>query len=167
MIVVGDSYYDFKLGLKGLELLSQNLDINEELDFILYCGLLKYPNITIKEIEKIISNLSSEQILQIKKSVDDADFISKEELTDLYIRCGELGISPSEFFFLTPKEIDDMYEGYLRTKELESNIVLLAINQSKGKSNELIRFIPNKEYTIGSEEDRNRTFLALGINEVK
>lgn len=164
MILSGDRFYEFKVGLKGLELLRQNPNSNveENLDFILYCGLLKYP-ITIKEIQKIKDNLTQEQISFILKYISGLSLVSPEELTELYTRCGELGISPSEFFFLTPDEIDWLYEGYLRRKEFECNLVLTAINQSRNRPNELIQFIEDKGYSVGNQKEREHTFSTLGI----
>lgn len=168
MILKGDKFYEFKIGLKGLELLRQNTSFNEEenLDYVLYCGLLKYP-IEISEIQKIRQNLTSNQIADIETEINKFSLVSPEELTELYTRCGELGISPSEFFFLTPDEIDWLYEGYLRRKELECNVILTAINQSKNKPDELIQFVEDKGYSIGNDEERKHTFLTLGIEEVK
>ena len=167
MILKGDKFYEFKIGLKGLELLRQNTSFNEEenLDFILYCGLLKYP-ITISEIQKIKENLTPDQIADIKIEKNKFSLVSPEGLAELYSRCGELGISPSEFFFLTPDEVDQLYEGYLRRKEFECNIILTAINQSKNRPNELVQFIEDKGYSIGNDEERRDTFLAFGIKEV-
>lgn len=168
MILKGDKFYEFKIGLKGLELLGQNPSLNEEenLDFILLCGLLKY-SITVSEIQKIKENLTSYQIADIKIEANKFSPVSPQELTELYARCGELGLSPSEFFFLTPDEIDWLYEGYLRRKELECNVILTAINQSKNRPDELVQFVEDKGYSIGNMEERKHTFFTLGIEEVE
>ena len=164
MILKGDKFYEFKIGLKGLELLRQNVNLNEEddLDFVLYCGLLRYQP-TMEEIQEIKKNLTDQDITSIKQNTKTFSLVSPEELTELYIRCGELGIDPGEFFFLTPKEIDWMYEGYLRRKELECNLYLLAINQAKNRPDELIQFVEDKGYSIGNQEERTDTFSTLGI----
>ena len=164
MILKGETYYIFKLGLKGLGLLSQKSSINEDdLEFVLFCGLVgQHPDISIREIQQIKQNLSKEQIDSILKF----SIVSPYELTGAYSKCGEIGISPSEFFLLTPEEADELYEGFLRRKELECNLLLIAINQSKNRPQELVSFIGNKGYEIGSQKEREHTFQALGINEV-
>ena len=167
MILKGDRFYEFKIGLKGLELLRQNPSLNEEekMDFVLQCGLLKY-NLGIEEIKRIREKLTDEQKDIIIQNSKVFSLISPEELTELYARCGELGINPSEFFLLTPDEVDWLYEGYLRKKELECNLYLLAINQAKNRPDELIEFIEDKGYSVGNQKEREHTFLTLGIKEV-
>lgn len=164
MILKGETYYIFKLGLKGLGLLSQKSFINEDdLEFVLFCGLVgQYPNISIWEIQQIKQNLSKEQI----DSILNFSIVSPYELAEAYSKCGEIGISPSEFFLLTPEEADELYEGFLRRKQLEGNIALIAINQSKNNPSELIEFFEQKDYEMGSIEEREHTFKTLGINEV-
>jgi hypothetical protein len=49
--------YELKFGLKCLILLRENLNIvaTEDLDFLLYCGLIsQHPDITFQEIQEII-----------------------------------------------------------------------------------------------------------------
>lgn len=164
MILKGETYYIFKLGLKGLGLLSQKSFINEDdLEFVLFCGLVgQHPDISIREIQQIKQNLSKEQI----DSILNFSIVSPYELAEAYSKCGEIGISPSEFFLLTPEEADELYEGFLRRKQLEGNIALIAINQSKNNPSELIEFFEQKDYEMGSIEEREHTFKTLGINEV-
>lgn len=164
MILKGETYYIFKLGLKGLGLLSQKSFINEDdLEFVLFCGLVgQHPDISIREIQQIKQNLSKEQI----DFILNFSIVSPYELAEAYSKCGEIGISPSEFFLLTPEEADELYEGFLRRKELEGNIALIAINQSKNNPSELIEFFEQKDYEVGSIEEREHTFKTLGINEV-
>ncbi len=169
MILRGDTYYVFKVGLKGLELLGENVNyhVKDNLDFILYCGLIgQYPNITLREIHRIKDGLSEKQVEKIQNYITQLTLVSPAELSGLYSKCSEMGLNPEQFFSLTLEEIDLMYEGYLRRKELECNLFLIAINQSKNRPQELVSFIENKGYEIGSQEEREHTFQALGINEV-
>ena len=64
---------------------------------------------------------------------------------------------------MTVEEIDLAYEGYLRKKEIEANLIKLAIATST--SEELIRLIEDKEYTVGNLQERSKCFEVLGIRE--
>lgn len=169
MILKGDTYYVFKVGLKGLELLGENVNyhVKDNLDFILYCGLIgQYPNITLREIYKIKNGLSDKQIEDLHKHICQLTFVSPEELSGLYSKCSEMGLNPDQFFSLSLEEVDLMYQGYLRRKELECNLFLIAINQSKNRPQELVSFTENRGYEIGSQKEREHTFQTLGIDEV-
>ena len=51
--------------------------------------------------------------------------------------------------------------------ELECNVILTAINQSKNRPDELVQFVEDKGYSIGNMEERKHTFFTLGIEEVE
>lgn len=169
MILKGDTFYDFKIGLKGLVLLGQSpsLNVKDNLDYILYCGLIgQHPTITIDEIQKIEEKIDGKTICSLQEYINKISLVSQTELIGLYSKCGEMGISLSEFFSLSLEEIEWMYQGYLNRKELECNLFLIAINQSKNRPKELVSIADNRGVQIGSQEERDHTFMALGINEV-
>ena len=74
-----------------------------------------------------------------------------------------MGISPTDFLKMTPEEIDLAYEGYLRRQETTANLFKLAIAQILSNNNDLIRITEEKNYSIGTEEERQKTFEILGI----
>lgn len=153
--------YELKFGLKCLILLRENLNIvaTEDLDFLLYCGLIsQHPDITFQEIQEIIEECDLSSLHQ------PANFLSLNQVQELYTKAvGEIGIAPSDAYAMTPDEINLAYEGYLRRKETEANLVKLAI-ASQG-SEELIRLTEDKGYQIGDLQERNKFFAALGIKE--
>lgn len=153
--------YELKFGLRGLILLRENLDIvaTENLEFLLYCGLIsQQPSITFQEIQEIIDECDLSSLKLPKK------FLSLNEVQELYIKAiGEIGIAPNDFYSMTIEEINLAYEGYLRKKETEANLIKLAI--ASQHSDELIRLTEDKGYQIGNLEERNKFFEALGIKE--
>lgn len=89
---------------------------------------------------------------------------SQIKLAELYSKAvGEIGIAPSEAIKMTEEEIDAAYEGYLRRKELEANLMVLAFLRALGGSDEPIYLTEEKGYELGSQEERERVFSSLGI----
>lgn len=150
--------YELKFGLKGLVLLSENLDIlaTEKLKFLLYCGLVsQQPDITFQEIQEIIDQCDLSFLEQPK-------VISQYEIQELYTKAvGEIGIAPTDFYAMTIEEIDLAYEGYLRKKETEANLYKIALMTSG--SDELIRLTKNKGYNVGNIKEREEFFEKLQI----
>lgn len=153
--------YEFKIGLKGLIIMRENANLVMANDkrFLLYCGLVsKQPAITFQEIDEIIEecDLSDFDINQ--------DILSIYEVEELYTKAvGEIGITPTDFYTMTPHEIDLAYEGYLRRKETEANLTKMAIITSQ--DNELIRLTEDKGYFVGSKAEREEVFRLLNIEE--
>lgn len=152
--------YEFKIGLKGLIIMRENADLVMANDkrFLLYCGLVsKQPAITFQEIDEIIE--------ECDLSFDiNQDILSIYEVEELYTKAvGEIGITPTDFYTMTPHEIDLAYEGYLRRKETEANLTKMAIITSQ--DNELIRLTEDKGYFVGSKAEREEVFRLLNIEE--
>ena len=150
--------YELKFGLKGLVLLSENLDIlaTEKLKFLLYCGLVsQQPDITFQEIQEIIDQCDLSFLEQPK-------VISRYEIQELYTKAvGEIGIAPTDFYTMTIEEIDLAYEGYLRKKETEANLYKIALMTAG--SDELIRLTKDKGYNVGNIKEREEFFEKLQI----
>lgn len=90
---------------------------------------------------------------------------SQINLSELYSKAvGEMGITPSDAIQMTAEEIDAAYEGYLRRKELEANLMMLAFLRALGGSDEPIVLTEEKGYELGSQEERERVFSSLGIS---
>ena len=153
--------YEFNFGLKGLIIMRENADLVMANDkkFILYCGLIsKQPAITFQEVDEIINECDLSN-LDITPTI-----LSLFEVEELYTKAvGEIGITPTDFYTMTPHEIDLAYEGYLRRKETEANLTKMAIITSQ--DSELIRLTENKGYFVGSKAEREEVFRLLNIEE--
>lgn len=149
--------YEFNFGLKGLIILRENADLvmANDMRFLLYCGLVsKQPAITFQEIDEIIEECDLSK-LDIQPPV-----LSLYEVEELYTKAvGEVGITPNDFYSMSPGEIDLAYEGYLRRKEIEANLTKIAIISQE--SEELIRLTEDRLYEIGNKAERQTTFKLL------
>lgn len=149
--------YEFNFGLKGLIILRENADLvmANDMRFLLYCGLVsKQPAITFQEIDEIIDECDLSK-LDIQPSI-----LSLYEVEELYTKAvGEVGITPNDFYSMSPGEIDLAYEGYLRRKEIEANLTKIAIISQE--SEELIRLTEDRLYEIGNKAERQTTFKLL------
>ncbi len=154
--------YEFKIGLKGLILMRENANLLATKDerFILYCGLIsQHPDITFQEIDEIIADCDLSNL-----NVSQTPFLSLYEVAELYTKAvGEIGITPADFYNMTPHEIDLAYEGYLRRKETEANLTKMAIMTSQ--NDELIRITEDKGYSVGNKAEREEVFRLLNIED--
>ena len=153
--------YELKFGLKGLILLREksNLVMTEDLEFLVYCGLIsRQPGITFQEVREIIEECDLSSFSQ------PSNLLSFYEIGELYTKAvGEIGMTPSDFFSSTPEEIDLAYEGYLRRKETEANLTKLALITCD--SEDLIRLTEDLGYSIGNLSERDKIFKELNIRE--
>lgn len=82
------------------------------------------------------------------------------------VAVGEIGIPPSEFYEMTEDELLWAYKGHRQCQEDMANIILIAIKRSQSNDrNKLFKFIDDG-YTIGNLNEREQTFINLGIKEV-
>ena len=153
--------YEFNFGLKGLIMMRENADLvmANDMRFLLYCGLVsRQPAITFQEIDEIIEECDLSK-LDISPTI-----LSLYEVEELYTKAvGEVGITPNDFYSMSPGEIELAYEGYLRRKETEANLTKMAIITSQ--DDELIRLTKDKGYSIGNKAEREEVFKLLNIEE--
>ena len=153
--------YEFNFGLKGLIIMRENANLVMANDtrFLLYCGLVsRQPAITFQEIDEIIEECDLSK-LDISPTI-----LSIFEVEELYTKAvGEMGITPNDFYSMSPGEIELAYEGYLRRKETEANLTKMAIITSQ--NDELIRLTEDKGYFIGNKAEREEVFKLLNIKE--
>jgi hypothetical protein len=130
-----------------------------DMKFLLYCGLVsRQPAITFQEIDEIIKECD------LSKIDINPKILSFFEIEELYTKAvGEIGITPNDFYSMSPGEIDLAYEGYLRRKETEANLTKMAIITSQ--DDELIRLTEDKGYSIGNKTEREEVFKLLNIEE--
>lgn len=136
-----------------------NLVMANDMRFLLYCGLVsRQPAITFQEIDEIIEECDLSK-LDISPTI-----LSIFEVEELYTKAvGEMGITPNDFYSMSPGEIELAYEGYLRRKETEANLTKMAIITSQ--NDELIRLTEDKGYFIGNKAEREEVFKLLNIKE--
>ena len=153
--------YEFNFGLKGLIIMRENANLVMANDtrFLLYCGLVsRQPAITFQEIDEIIEECDLSK-LDINPTI-----LSIFEVEELYTKAvGEMGITPNDFYSMSPDEINIAYEGYLRRKETEANLTKMAIITSQ--NDELIRLTEDKGYIVGNKTEREEIFRLLNIEE--
>ena len=153
--------YEFNFGLKGLIIMRENADLVMANDtrFLLYCGLVsRQPAITFQEIDEIIEECD------LSKLDISPNILSLFKVEELYTKAvGEIGITPNDFYSMTPGEINIAYEGYLRRKETEANLTKMAIITSQ--DDELIRLTEDKGYSVGNKAEREEVFRLLNIKE--
>ena len=169
VIHAGGKYYQVNFGMKGLILLNQNpKEIEQENnEFLLYSALISHqPSISLKEIRMIIDLLDNHPDFfpWLRKEMEESK-INDLEIEELYgMAIGEMGISLSDFYTMTPMEIGMAYAGYIKRKEMNINLTRLAFANALEGNSQFID-LTDQEYEVGSEEERTETVQNLGIKE--
>lgn len=78
---------------------------------------------------------------------------------------GEIGLSLSTFYSLTPYELDLAYEGYMRRMELQANLTQLSMLNANNGTTKPIKIVQDKGYSLGSLKEREQVFKALHLKE--
>ena len=100
----------------------------------------------------------------LRKEMEESK-INDLEIEELYgMAIGEMGISLSDFYTMTPMEIGMAYAGYIKRKEMNTNLTRLAFANALEGNSQFID-LTGQEYEVGSEEERKETFQNLGIKE--
>lgn len=166
IVYYGEQPLIFEFGFKGLILLNENTrNSGEDLDFWLYCGLIKHqPWLSFQDCKLVGQQLSQNEKESLQQYINqNYSPLSQVEMAELYSQAvGEIGIQPSCFYSMNREEVNLAYDGYVRRKQLEANLGVMAINASKGNYKP-IRLIDDKGYEIGNDQEREKTFQALGI----
>lgn len=171
--------FNFGLGCFILQDILSKID-RDKAKNVLFCEITQ-------QSEELIKILSDKQIQQIivqtfKSSFLKTpymssnnsfeallDFLSSQELLNevdqLYKRAvGEINISPTVFWNMTPKEIELAYLGYIKRKELDANCALAGARQASGPQDCLISLLNGKQYGMSSIQERQETFKILDIS---
>lgn len=140
-----------------------NLNVEENADFILYCALLSNePPITLNDLRDL--NIPAGERVQLARELLAKPQPTNEKIKDLYSQAvGEIGISPNDVWSMTEEEIDLAYEGYAHRQEMVANLTLFALHKAQEKSWDNIKLLEDRGYNIGTKEERDRVFSALGI----
>lgn len=177
MIIKNESQVlSIKFGTLSLILLEDflNIDSDEKSHAMFVSSIITNADgsfLSQEEKEKIYQNNnilrnSLKELLQtaVKESLGDYKEFSKEEFKELYsIAIGEIGISPSEFYMMSPHEVDLAYKGYINRKEFECNNMLIALRKNKDSNANLVSYLGGEGYKRSTLVERKNTFDALGI----
>lgn len=157
--------FEVKFGLKSLIELSKNsrLDVGTTL----YWGLKTLqPNIEYD----LLSSLSPYELAQIEEIISEifspSDLPSPQTIAEWFKKgIGEMGLPLSDFYCLTPYELDLAYEGYLRRMELQANLAQLSFLKALNKDSDPIQIVEEQGISIGTLKERAETLSHLGIKE--
>ncbi len=169
VIHAGRKYYWVNFGMKGLILLNQNpKEIERENnEFLLYSALISHqPFISLQEVRMVIDLLGNHPdfFSELREEMEESK-ISDSEIEELYgMAIGEMGISLTDFYTMTPWEIEMAYAGYIKRKEMDVNLIRFAFTKALNGDSQFID-LTSQEYEVGSEEEREKTFQNLGIKE--
>lgn len=83
---------------------------------------------------------------------------------ELYrLAVGEMGIAPSEFKTMTEEEITLAYEGFLKNKANQFNLLLLVLKKYREEDFSEISFFEQSGVQVSTKEEREKTFQDLNI----
>lgn len=92
--------------------------------------------------------------------------MSELKIKELYQQAiGELGLSLSDFYVMTPDEIENAYQGLICRKELEVNLIKTAIIEGLQGNTDIIHLLEPLGYVIGDLKERKQVFAKLNIKE--
>lgn len=174
-IEIDNNIYMLSFGTKSLMLLSQKLNNNSQdlinFEFFLSLGdsvkTIEESNLLLKKA--ICQHGSSTIENLLKDTLNDScggvyTAFSQEDFKVLYIKAvGEIGLSISDFYQMSPKEIELAYQGYINKKQLEANAFLIALKKSQDENSDLFSFTQESEVNQSDLEEREKTFMILGI----
>ena len=126
------------------------------------------------EIEQIIIETFESSFFKSPLSNNQSPFNSlleylsdsklSNEIDQLYKKAvGEMQISSTSFWDMTPKEIQLAYLGYVTHMELVTNCILAAAKKSQTSDDSLISLLQNQEYRLADLKEREKTFKVLNI----
>lgn len=176
---IHNKLFCFRLGLKSIIALKNfsKIDRGIETELLLFSSLnvravdlqplssFQLENLFIDcfkdafDIDKTKDIHTVEDVLQFMKQID----IKQEQEKLFGIAVGEIRISPKDFYYLTPKEIEIAYKGFIEKQELETNCTIAALRRARSNNSDLLFFNDNSEYSEASRQERLSTFSALDI----
>lgn len=126
---------------------------------VLYISLVDCKSLKNIKVDKTLCSL-----LKVRNCKKNKQKITKElnaiisiyTLDELYNKAAEIGIL-QYFFSLTPKEIEDAYQGHLQSMYNYGNLYILAEKKSRDIECEPFTYIAESEVT------REETLKALGM----
>ena len=151
-------------GLKSLIQLAYLIEYNEEISAKDILTLGTRVGINDLLIAPILNNQPYIEKEEISTLLSSLDFLSSDKIERLYEKSvGEMGIPPADFFSMTEEEIENAYNGYLKRKELEANLTLLAFKKAISNDDKSIKITKEENYEVGSIKERQQTFSSFNI----
>lgn len=180
IMTLNDHVYEVKFGIKSLIRLNKDLYISdrtkllEQRFYLSDVSELDGTHLTNSEkrdfFQKNINDAASAQWLEDVLSEAETTAMGEYETIDdnIYNRLfellvGQVGIDINSFNSMTLAEIDAVYRGFLRRKELEANCMLLAIRKSKDENAELFSLLGGNGYNYVSDTEREEILKTLSI----
>ena len=173
---INGQIFSFKFGLKWITLLREFLQNIEDEEVLLKKLFFLSVNAhkDWQDLFAICTNPRELLLLSLYKSFNfEGSFeeikqrilqMNPLQLDQLYkVLVGEVGIPPHQFYQMTPHEAELAYQGYLQRKELEGNIMIMAIREAFKSEGTPIKLLEDLGYQESTLEQRERTFKSLGI----
>ena len=177
IMTLNDHVYEVKFGIKSLIRLNKDLYISdrtkllEQRFYLSEVSELDGTHLTNSEkrdfFHKNINDAASAQWLDdVLSEAETTAMGDYEEVDDkLYdqlfeLLVGQVGIDINSFNSMTLAEIDLVYRGFLRRKELEANCMLLATHS---EDVELFSFLGGDGYNYISSTEREEILKTLSI----
>lgn len=158
-ITIKNRLIPLNFGLNELMILLESVDKDVGAIQALYVIVSKYIDIQYEEVQEYLQANP-----HVCSYINNLNLPTPEQIDELYKQAvGEIGVSPSDFWSMSEREIDLAYEGYMRRQELSANLTLLALHKAQNKSWDSITLLEDKGYTVGTEQEREKVFSSLGI----
>lgn len=160
-VVLDGKIFWLKIGLRGIIYL-QGLPEYDESD-VLIAALITPQELTVDEAKRLVSQQRQKLSSYLPSLFEQVSSFHFCNVRDLYSRAvGEIGINPAIFFQMSPDEIELAYKGYLRKKELEANLMKVAMLEALAGDHSQIKVLEPDEYTLGTLQEREQTFSEIG-----
>lgn len=121
---------------------------------------------TVKRILEIADQTLPELYLQ--SYIEFLPFFSLNIWALYQQAVGEVGIAPDIVLSMTPLELQTAYQGYLARKEMETDLMIYALQQYNSPSLKTLKletpdiYGASNEYMLGSLEERDQVFMNGG-----
>ena len=144
-------------------------NVGENLELYLYCALLRNQELQERNLSEVIEYLLntydkshlSDVLERLKNS---SVLLSFNSIAGIYSQAvGEMGISPAYFYYKTQQEIEWAFQEYRNRQELAANLTQLAIKNNLEKNTDYIELKDEREYQMGTQQEREETFKNLGV----
>lgn len=180
IMTLNDHVYEVKFGIKSLIRLNKDLYISdrtkllEQRFYLSDVSELDGTHLTNSEkrdfFQKNINDAASAQWLDDVLSEAETTAMGEYETIDddiynnlLELLVGQAGIDINSFNSMTLAEIDLVYRGFLKRKELEANCILLALRKAKDSNATAFSLLGGNGYNYITDREREEILKTLSI----
>ena len=180
IMTLNDHVYQVKFGIMSLIVLKKDLYISdrtkllEQRFYLSEVSELDGTLLTYSEkrdfFQKNINDAVTAQWLEDVLSEAETAALGEYETIDeniynrlLELLVGQVGVDIKSFNSMTPAEIDLVYRGYLKRKELEADCILLALRKAKDKKATKFTLLGGNGYNYISDAEREEILKTLNI----